>query len=220
MTLSLLTSEERSPAVAAAAPAGYIQPTFGHALRVWWALYWRTFAIAVVFIAITTYRLREIYEDTLVSAKVIFWASKLNPYVFFYLVAFFVMRFVLHKRFRHFRIAVWPIGGQPVYDSTKPTLSLTLRVWWAYSWRTVIYSLVGTVVVGFPIGLTLGLFAPPPAVLFLFRLVLSIVVEAGVGLYVIYSKILDEDFAEFHVGLLPIESPVPMDAQPLPPFFS
>jgi hypothetical protein len=129
----------------------------------------------VVFVALATYLLREIYQDTLVSAKVIVWASKLNPYVFFYLVAIFVMRFVLHKRFRHFQIAVWPKGEHPASDPTKPTFSLTFRVWWAYSWRTAIYSLVGAVVVGFPMGIVLGLFAPPPAVIFLFQLVLGVV---------------------------------------------
>jgi hypothetical protein len=38
------------------------------------------------------------------------------------------------------------------------------------------------------------------------------VIEAAVGLFVIYSNILDEDFADFRVNLIPRTSPEPATA--------
>lgn len=54
-------------------------------------------------------------------------------------------------------------------------------------------------------GLSLGLFAPSPIVTAVFATALGFVISAGVGLYVIYSSILDEDIADFHVCLWPCE---------------
>jgi hypothetical protein len=66
----------------------------------------------------------------------------------------------------------------------------------------VVYSLVAYVVVSYPMGLTLGLFNPGPAVMALFATGLAFVIGAGVGLFVLYSNVLDEDIADFRVRLL------------------
>ena len=194
----------------------YIQPTLGYALRVWWALYWRTTAIAIVLIGLTTVVLRAMYANVLISAHVVIWGSRLAPYIFTYAAAIPVMRFVLHKRFSSFRVALWSEDGQLSETDEMPSWSRVIRVWWAYSWRALIYSAVGGVVVGYPMGLMVGIVSPSPVVMKLFGTVLGIVVGAGVGLYVIYSSILDENIADFRVGLLSLEAPEPTMTEALP----
>jgi hypothetical protein len=126
------------------------------------------------------------------------------------------MRFVLHKRFSSFRVALWSEDGQLSETDEMPSWSRVIRVWWAYSWRALIYSAVGGVVVGYPMGLMVGIVSPSPVVMKLFGTVLGIVVGAGVGLYVIYSSILDENIADFRVGLLSLEAPEPTMTEALP----
>ena len=191
-------------AIAVALPADeYIQPNLGHALRVWWAFYWRTSLISGILAFGAAYGLRVLYENTTVRALWIGWATKLAPYALFYGVAIFVIRSILHKRFRHFRIGLSATAKPGSGSVLRPTLKSALRVWWVYSWRAVIFSLVAGVIVSYPMGIVLGLFAPGPIVMNLFTTGLGFFVSAGVGLYVIYSNILDEDIADFHVCLLP-----------------
>jgi hypothetical protein len=185
----------------------YVQPNLGHALRVWWAFYWRTSLISFVLAVGAGYGLNQLYENTAVSALWIRWAMKLSPYLLFYGVAIFVMRSILHKKFRHFRIGLSPAAADSP-EILNPTFNSALRVWWVYSWRAVVYSLVAYVVMSYPMGLTLGLFNPGPAVMALFATGLGFVIGAGVGLFVLYSNILDEDIADFHVRLLPRETRV------------
>jgi hypothetical protein len=191
-------------ATSAALPTDeYIQPNLGHALRVWWAFYWRTSLISGVFAFGAAYGLRMLYENTAVRALWIGWAMKLAPYALFYGVAIFVIRSILHKKFRHFRIGLSPSATPGSRSVLEPTLNSALRVWWVYSWRAVLFSFVAVVLVSYPMGIILGLFAPGPMVMGLFSTALGFFVSAGVGLYVIYSNILDEDIANFHVCLLP-----------------
>jgi hypothetical protein len=114
-------------------PSDYIQPNLGHALRVWWAFSWRTSLISGVLAVAAAYGLKQLYENTALSAFWIGWAMRLAPYVLFYGTAIFVIRPILHKKFRHFWIGLAPkaaLGSSPVLE---PTLHRTLRVWWVYS---------------------------------------------------------------------------------------
>src|SRR5205085_7952408 len=78
---------------------GYIQPTLNHALRVWWAFYWRTSVISGILAVAVVYGLRQLYENTALSGFWIGWGMRASPYVLFYFVAIFVMRGLVHKRF-------------------------------------------------------------------------------------------------------------------------
>jgi hypothetical protein len=194
----------------------YIQPTLGYALRIWWALYWRTTAISLVLIGLTTLALRAMYQAALLSPSIVIWASKLSPYILTYAAVIPVMRFVLHKRFSSFRIALWSHDGQISAPDEKPSWDRTIRIWWTYSWRTLIYSLVGTVVVGYPMGMMLGIVAPSPAVMKAFGMALGFVVGAAMGLFVIYSRILDENIGDFRVALLATEATEPTANEAVP----
>jgi hypothetical protein len=170
----------------------------------------------LVLIGLTSLALKAMYEHALISASVVIWGSKLSTYILTYAAVIPVMRFVLHKRFTSFRIALWSQDGQMSEQDEKPSWDRTLRVWWAYSWRTLIYSVVGGVVVGYPIGMMVGILTPSPVVMRLFGMALGLVVGAGMGLFVIYSSILDENIGDFRVGLLAREAIEPTTSEAVP----
>jgi hypothetical protein len=180
----------------------YVQPTLGHALRVWWAFYWRTLGASFVLTALASALLRLMAQTALISVSSAAWAVKAAPYVFFYSMAIPVTRFVLHKRFRRFRVAVWPLGGQPTSEVDKPTYSQAIRVWWSFTWRATIYGALATTLAGFPLRFVAGLFAPSPQISALLEMWIALIVQAAVALFVLYSNILDEDMSDFHVGLV------------------
>ena len=181
----------------------YIQPTLGHALRVWWAFYWPTTLISFVLGLFLQYGVRWVYENTRVSVKLLRPVLQLGPYVLSFAVAIFIMRYILGKTFRHFRIALLPRGvdnrGQPL----PLTFSRTLRVWWTYVWRTTIYSILGWVFVIYPATWFANIFRPGPVFATIFFTLLGALVGGAVALFVIYSNILDEEMSDFRVALLP-----------------
>ncbi len=211
-------SEASSPFVQQIIPAAsgtsYIQPDMNYALRVWWAYYWRT-ALASIFFDV-------IYLDVLTGATpsrhmrpVLKMSDVLIPIVLlavYLLVTIFVMRYVLGKTFGTFRIALLT----PDFASPQPlpvTFARALRVWWYFTWRVFLFSLLGLMFVIFPLGMFVGLFNPTPAVSEAALDILKFLMTASISLYIIYSDILDEDMGDFHVALLQRALP----AEP-PPF--
>ena len=194
----------------------YVQPTLGHALRVWWAFYWRTLVASSVFVVLAHPLLQLVVQAHLISNRAVPLALKVASYVSYYSLAIPIMRFVLHKRFRRFRVAVWPLGGQPVSQFEKPTYGQAIRVWWSFTWRATVYGALATIMAGFPLRFIAGLFAPSPAVSALFEASIGLIVQAAVALFVLYSNILDEDLSDFHVGLLAIDTPAPIAADMTP----
>ncbi|MGH9732332.1 MAG: hypothetical protein ACRD4A_11570 [Candidatus Acidiferrales bacterium] len=196
---------------AAAPPPNYIQPTLNHGLRIWWAYYWPTTLVVAVLSFCVTYWLRVLYQDLVVSAAVFIWAARLQIYALTYLVAIFAIQYILRRPFRRFRIA---LVSTSVAESTE-RLAVTpvrgLRVWWTFTWRTIVYAAIAYVVVILPLGWFVGIFAPGPIFTTIFFLLVGIVINGAISLFIIYSNILDEDFGDFRVVLLPRE-PVPQNA--------
>src|SRR5947199_3938112 len=117
----------------------YIQPTLGHALRIWWAFYWPTTLISLVLGFGFGRILRLIYENGVATANFIRLASQVSAYVINYLVALFVLYYLLNKRFRHFRLGLCSTQTGSAQVAVAVTYARTFRVWWIYVWRTVIY---------------------------------------------------------------------------------
>lgn len=189
------------------ADSTYIQPTLNHGLRIWWAYYWPTTIVAGLLTFCTALWLRMLYENLAISAPVFSWSARLQGYVLTYLVAIFGINYVLRRRFRRFRIALLPVGG----DASSPALPVTvkrgLRVWWTFSWRTLVYGVIGYLLILLPLTWFAGIFAPrPSALVILFFGLVSIAVNGAVSLFVVYSNILEEDFGDFRVVLLPREA--------------
>ncbi len=84
----------------------YIQPTFDHGLRIWWAFFWPTTVISAILGFAIEFGLRVIYEHTNVPGNLIGPVMRFTPYVISYVVALFIMEYILRKNFRHFRIGL------------------------------------------------------------------------------------------------------------------
>jgi hypothetical protein len=184
---------------------GYIQPTFNHGLRIWWAFFWRTTLITMVLTFAINFGLRVIYEHTNLPGNVIGPIMRFLPYAISYAVALFIMEYILRKRFRDFRIGLLPPGVSVDTPELPATLERTVRVWWTYSWRTILYRVIIHFVATIPLSFLLGVFTRIPMLQALVRALVLVAVDAAAGLFVIYSNILDEDFGDFRVCLLPLE---------------
>ncbi|HEV2615535.1 MAG TPA: hypothetical protein VGU63_02870 [Candidatus Acidoferrales bacterium] len=196
---------------AAAPPSNYIQPTLNHGLRIWWAYYWPTTLVVAVLSFCVSYWLRVLYQNLVVSAAVFIWVARLQNYALTYLVAIFGIQYVLRRRFRRFRIALVSTSVAETTDRLAVTARRGLRVWWTFVWRTLVYAAIAYVVVILPLGWFVGIFAPGLILMTIFFLVVGIVINGAISLFIIYSNILDEDFGDFRVVLLPRE-PAAQDA--------
>jgi hypothetical protein len=184
-----------------APPDNYIQPNLGHGLRIWWAFYWRTALGSGVLSAGVNITLRYFSDD---PASVLI--SRYDAYIFYYLTAFFMIAYILRKDFRSFRIGLLSSHGGEGAQLLPQTLRRTARVWWTFCWRAVVYRIIVAVVASFPLGWILGFLAAVlagPKTVALVNLTLQIVLDGAVGMFVIYSNILDEDISDFRVALVP-----------------
>jgi hypothetical protein len=190
--------------------ADYIQPNFGHALRIWWALFWRSTLVGGILgigLGLLVGRLYQ-YGDLPLGA--VAPTARYGGYVLNYAVAFFVMYYVLHKTFRRFRVALVENWCEPNAQILEPTLARSSRIWWTYTWRTVVYTLVVYVAAYIPLSVVTGFLSLGPAVGSVLVLLFGSVVIPGVAaLFAIYSNILDEDFGNFRVTIAPRSASVP-----------
>src|SRR5258706_34558 len=101
------------------------------------------------------------------------------------------------------------LGGEPLSRSFQRTL----RVWWEFIWRNVVYSVIlriaGSIALSMTIGILAALGGPMRAIV---PFVSQVLIDGAVGLFVIYSGILDEEFGDFRVTLVP--SAVALSAAP------
>lgn len=203
------------PALSAAPTDNYIQPDLGHGLRIWWAFYWRTALSSTVLAIAVNLTLRR-----LPSGVAIVVLMRYDVYIFYLLAAFFAMAYILRKKFRHFRIALLSDHGGDGAKTLPPTLVRTARIWWTFCWRTVVYRIIVAVVASFPLGWIMGFLAAiaaSRATATLIQLAMQIMLDAVVGMFVIYSNILDEDISDFRVALVPRTAAIsPVATSPLP----
>jgi hypothetical protein len=204
----------RSASSESSATINYIQPTLGHGLRIWWAFFWPTNLISTFLVIVLNYWLRYLYENSYLSGTLVRPFLRYDAYFLMYAVAFFVMHYILRKNFRQFRVALLSRRGGEGSESLEPTFRRTLRVWWTYSWRSLVYGLIAAFVTAIPSGVLVGAFGWNHRLEALVRFLLSIALGGAVGLFVIYSNILDEDFGDFRVCLLPRQSATVVPAAP------
>jgi hypothetical protein len=196
--------------------SNYIRPTLNHGLQIWWALFWPTTLISAILSAAAEFGLlRVIYEHRNIPGNLIDPIVRFVPYVISYAVAFFIMEYILHKNFRRFRIGLVSCGAKFTSQVMPATFARTARVWWTYSWRTVIWRLVIFFVASIPIGALLGVFTRTPAAQTVIRVLVIITIDAAAGLFVMYANILDEDFGDFRVCVLPLRNDPAASALPV-----
>lgn len=150
--------------------------------------------------------MRFLYTNTDLPGWLVIYPMRFGPYVVEYIVEIFAMYYLLHRRFRRFRIALLPVGVLPENAAGVLPLPATflrsLRVWWTFTWRKVVYSVIAYVVVLLPLSWFAGIFNPRPLQAAVFFYLAGIAVSGAVSLFVIYSNILDEDFGKFTVRLV------------------
>jgi len=194
----------------------YIQPTFNYGLRIWWAFFWPTSLASGVLDFLAMAWMKYIYQNSYISGSTLRYVRMAAPYFITYAVAFFVMYYVLHKNFRSFHIGLLSNDGGEGAQPLEPTFRRTLPVWFTYSWRTFVYRLIASFVASIPIAVVLGIFTRMPVVQALVNLAVVTAVDGAAGLFVIYNNILEEDFADFRVRLLPRKAPSPVERIVLP----
>jgi hypothetical protein len=186
--------------------SAYIQPTLNHGLRLWWAYFWPTTLLAGILDVTLVFWMRLLYENTDLPGWLVIYPMRYAPLAMDYIVGILTMYYLLHRRFRRFRIALFPVGVLPesAKDATPlpATFLRSLRVWWTFTWRKVVYSVIAYVVVLLPLSWFAGVFNPRAAQAAIFFYLAGLVVNGAVSLFVIYSNILDEDFGEFTVRLV------------------
>lgn len=209
--MSNLPAMFESPSGAHSAPGldDYIQPNLGHGLRIWWAYYWPSTLITLVLSFLLGLLVRVLWENFIVSAKPLVPVTRYGPYIINYVVALFVMRYILGKTFRHFRLGLISNDGASPAQTLDPTVMRTLRVWWIFTLRTVLYTVLCIVFVNYPMAMFVGLFKPGPLFASLFFQLLGFLTGGALSLFVIYSNILEENIGDFRVVLLPRQNAVP-----------
>jgi hypothetical protein len=198
-----------SPVSANAGLNQYIQSNFGHALRIWWAYFWPTAIISLLLGLLLGMVVRILYERMILSAHVLVLVTKFGGYIINYVVAFFIMKYVLCKTFSHFRLGLVSSADPSATELLPATFQRALRVWWIFTWRTGVYTILAFVFVMYPMGMFVGLFRPSPVVTSVIFFLLGSVIGGALSLFVIYSNILEEEIGDFRVVLLPRESAAP-----------
>jgi len=181
----------------------YLQPDITHGLRIWWAYYWPTTVVVILASFWMMFTIRIVYERFEVPDWVLEYPQRYGVYVIQLIADYFAVYYVLHRSFRRFRIALLPKGFAPGATALKVTLKRSTAVWWAFAWRRVIYTIIVWVVVTLPAGVFLGIFRPSPAVSTIFMVCLGFVTGAAISLFILYSNILDEDYLDFTVRVVP-----------------
>jgi hypothetical protein len=187
----------------------YIQPDLGHGLRIWWAFYWRTLLSTYIVIVVINVSLRELWLNGAIPAGLVRPISliiRYDSYPIYYILAFVALALVLRKKFRDFRLGLLSKRGGEGAQILPPTFARTARIWWTFCWRAVVYRIIVAVAVMFPLGwITAFLVALVPGNGFaaLVRIATQLLLDGVVGIFVIYSNILDEDISDFRVALVP-----------------
>ena len=195
-----------SPSESGTVPAlqNYIQPTLGHGLRVWWAYYWPTSLISIVILGFSTVLLRKAWENGMLSGHAVAWADRIIPFLVVYSVSVPTIRYVLGKSFRSFRVALLPRNLSSSAEVLPASFRRSIRVWWEFSWRAVVYSVIVRFAGSIALSLTLGILSSLGRLMAaLVPIAFQVVIDGAVGLFVVYSAILDEEYGDFRVALLP-----------------
>lgn len=205
-----------SASAASVPQSDYIQPTLNHGLRVWWAYYWPTTLAVLAISLVVGFFLGILMALGLLSPSSLSTIAVAQVYIWTALVSILSIRYILAKRFSHFQIALLPAAAAGTANPLPRTARRTIRVWWAFIWRFVVFSLIFRFTAGLVIGPIvnlLSLIGPKMAVIV--PLAAQVVLDGAVGLFVMYSAILEEEFGDFRVCLMPRKAAEPV-APPVP----
>jgi hypothetical protein len=200
---------------------GYIQPTLGHGLRIWWAYYWPTTLLTLILTwalqsSLRAFLLAMLHSSPNFPVNLFMPILTYGGYVLNVIASLCIFRYVMGKRFRHFRIALLPTANPIAANEVSIGLERVMVIWWAFLWRSVVYSIAGYVVVILPLSWYVGMFRPSPQVATAIFGLIGALVGGAISLFVMYSSILDEDFSDVRVSLVSRNDFVPLPAATIP----
>ena len=200
---SILSYDQKPLGGAASATADYIQPTFNHALRIWWAFYWRNTLASIVLIVLLAMVVKDLDAADLLSDQAARVLRQMVPYVATFASAVFVLHWVVRKRFRKFRIGL--ISLRDTGAELAATRARTFRIWLAFMWRAVLYQLIIAFAGSIPLSFVVAVGASiSPRMGLVARQLVQTAAAGAASMFVIYSNILDEDIGDSRVTLLPL----------------
>jgi hypothetical protein len=207
-----LPTQGEGPAIQAPLPASdYVQPTLGHGLRIWWAFYWRNQVIAIILGLQLGAAIQWLIIKGMVPPASRALLIQAGSILLNYIPASVVLYFVFKKNFRSFRIRLTQRNVVESREELPLTPKRAFRIWWTYTWRGVVYLVVLLVATNVPLGFVSGAITViSPAAGMVFSQLMGFVIAGAVGLFVIYSNLLDEDIGDFHVGLVPRSAAAPI----------
>lgn len=206
-----------APSPSSAAPdRNYIQPTLNHGLRIWWAYYWPTTVASGLLTFSGAYCIRVLYQRVMISGSSARPLLIALPYASTAFIGLLIFRYLLGKRFRHFRLALLPREMNADAVPLRVSWNRSTRVWWTFTWRSILYAIVLSFLLNISLGIFLGMLRESsPVLAALIPVIEGLIIAAAVGLFIIYSNVLDEEFSDFRVALLPRENK--METSPEPP---
>jgi hypothetical protein len=107
----------------------------------------------------TIYGVRVLYGRTAISAQGARILLVVSPYALTAMIGLLVFRYILGKRFRQFRLALLPRAGAAGSHATPlPAVwRRTVRVWWTFTWRSVVYAVVLSFLANVSLGIITGM---------------------------------------------------------------
>jgi hypothetical protein len=136
----------------------WITPTFLHALRIWWAYYWPTFIVSMALTFLGAMGVAILSRTQAIAPVASIWFLRLLPYFATAAVGLFVFQYLLTTPFGKFRIAIFPAGYGENERSIPPTFAHGARIWWACTWRSILYGVVAAFVMAIPAGTVVAMF--------------------------------------------------------------
>ena len=101
------------------------------------------------------------------------------------------------------------------------TFGRTLRVWWAFTWRSLVLSILLGAVVGFLVGLVIGVAGPQLGIydttgaIRSVAQILGLVVGVLVSIWAMKESLSKRDFGGFRLVMVPLGPLCPMPEPPL-----
>jgi hypothetical protein len=200
-----MPSDSTSSTGASYSPQLYISPTLSHGLRIWWAYYWPAAIVSLGLSVICLIPITLLVRNGRISMTAYQQAALVLPIILFAAAGIVSFQYILHKRFKTFRIALFPNVMGPSLQILRPSFAHGLRLWWRFTWRWLVYVVIAGFFASFPMNMIAGFLTLGTKWAALVQFLFGILLAAALGLYVIYSSILDEDIGNFSVRLVPPE---------------
>ncbi len=187
------------------ADSGFLEATWSHALRIWWAWFWRWLLFTAGGVIVLNIPILGLSLLAGGSAQASRYVSTIVSFLLTVAAHVYTLWNILDKDFSDFSLRILEVTSTETASSgsdfTAPTLRQAIRVWWAWLWRDTLFS----VAISFPVGFILAFFGAalgtPEGTAILLINVVNLGIAVGVWIYVI-KVILRKHYKGFRIVLV------------------